>query len=137
MPTVRRDAQTQIADGGSYAGGTLRKNAKVTTTDNTATVILSIPVAVGDVFSVLGQVDGKLGAATGASVTFVSGAARRQSAGNVALIGTPTATIQEDATNAPAASWVANTTDQTLELKVTGNTSETWIWEGTFFITKL
>jgi len=135
--TVYRDTQIQIADGGSYAGGTTRKNVKITTTDNTATVILSIPVAEGEVYSVMGQIVGKLGSATGASCTFVSGAARRQASGNVALIGTPTATVQEDASNAPGASWNANTSAQTLELKVTGNNSETWTWEGAVFITKL
>lgn len=121
---------------GSFSTGTVEVNRKVTTTDATATVIYSIPVAVGEAVQVSGFLLGRKSDATAAIGCNFSGEARRQSAGNVTVVGTPLATIRESTANTDV-TWVANTTDQTLELKVTGIAAETWVWEAHILATKI
>lgn len=125
-------------DTGSTKTGTEKYSKRMSTADATATVILSVPVAVGDAVLVHGTIVGKKSDATAAIMQFINGGARRQSAGNVALVGTPSVTIvQEDSGGTPAVTFVANTTAQTLEIKVAGIAAETWSWEGNFEVTKI
>lgn len=133
---TNRDSSVQWASAGSFKTGTINRNKKLTTTDATATVIESFPVAVGDVIQISGYLAGGKSDATAALDCNFAGGARRQSAGNVTLVGTPLATVREDSTGAPTVAFNANTTTQELEIKVTGIAAETWNWEGTFFITK-
>lgn len=115
---------------GSLNGGTVRGAGKVTTTDATATVIYSTPaVAVGEAIIVKASVIGKKSDGTAAAVNFVWGGFRRQSAGNITLVGALTGTAQEDSAGTPVITIAVNTTAQTAEVKVTGIAAETWLWE--------
>jgi hypothetical protein len=114
---------------GSYKDGISSFNAILTTTDATAAVIASIPVAIGDclVIEVI-TVGMKSDATAGHAGRAIQGF-RRQSAGNVTTVGTATITTIEDSASAPVVSFNANTTSQTAEIKVAGVASETWRWE--------
>ncbi len=128
-------------DTGSTKTGTEKYSKRMSTADATATVILSVPVAVGDAVLITGSIVGKKSDATAAIMQQITGGARRQSANNVVLVGTPAVTgatmVQEDSGGTPAVTYVANTTAQTLEIKVAGIAAETWSWEGNFEVTKI
>ena len=139
--SVHKDKKVYQVSTGSYKTGTEQYNRKIETTNATATVILSIPVAVGDAVLIMGSIIGKKSDTTAAIMQQINGGARRQSAGNVTLVGTPAVTgatmVQEDSGGTPAVTYVANTTDQALEIKVAGIAAETWSWEGNFKVTKI
>ena len=103
-------------------------DAPVTTTDNTATVIASLPLAELEAVAFDALVLGRKSDHSACIVAKISGAARRASGGNVTLIGTPTVTIQESGASTDFA-VAANTTAQTVEFKGTGISAETWVWE--------
>lgn len=130
MPKVLKTDLVQQAPSGSYLTGTVRRNRTLQTTDATATVIdLSQTIAVGQTVMIRGGVVGKKSDGTAAIDAQVSGCARRQSAGNVTLVGTPLVVAREDSAGTPAVTFNANTTSQQLEIKVAGIAAETWQWE--------
>lgn len=136
MTTAIRDDQVNMARSGSYGTGTVRRNKTLTTTDATATVIDASPViAVGQAVMIRGGVVGKKSDGTAAIDVQVSGSARRQSAGNVTLVGTPLVVAREDSAGTPAVTFVANTSAQQLEIKCAGIAAETWNWESNLEIT--
>jgi hypothetical protein len=53
---------------------------------------------------------------------------RRATGGNV-TVGTTNSQLVEDSAGSPLLTLTANTTAQTVEVKVTGVASETWHWE--------
>jgi hypothetical protein len=129
-PFNQNDSRAVVAEGGSYKEGCVEDQRKVATSDATVTVIWrSRPIAVGEAIAVRGFVIGKIDAATSAAYIHVSAAFRRQSAGNVTAVGSPQGTIAEDSAGTPAIVFAANTTDQTVELRVTGIAAESWKWE--------
>lgn len=136
MPTEVRADQILKASSGSYATGTVKRNKTLVTSDATATVIDASPViAVGQAVMIRGGVVGKKSDGTAAIDAQLSGSARRQSAGNVTLVGTPLVVAREDSSGTPAVTFVANTTTQQLEIKVAGIAAETWNWESNLEIT--
>lgn len=121
---------------GSYSTGTVRRNKTLSTADATATVIDASPViAVGQAVMIRGGVVGKKSDGTACIDAQLSGSARRQSAGNVTLVGTPLVVAREDSAGTPAVTFVANTTSQQLEIKCAGIAAETWQWESNLEIT--
>lgn len=136
MPTVNKYDQAQQAASGSFSTGTVTRNKTLTTTDATATVIDASPaIAVGQAVMIRGGVVGKKSDGTATIDAQVSGSARRQSAGNVTLVGTPLVVAREDSAGTPAVTFNANTTSQQLEIKVAGIAAETWQWESNLEIT--
>jgi hypothetical protein len=128
MTTIVRDRVFQ-GPSGSYNGGTAYRNAIVTTSDNTATVIFSSPVvAVGESLVIKALIVGRKSDATAAAGIEKVAVFRRQSAGNITLVGSVQGTTQTDGVT-PAITIAVNTTAQTAEVKVTGITAETWLWE--------
>ena len=124
-----RDDQVQRAASGSYGTGTIRRNKTLQTADATATVIDASPtVAVAQAVMIRGGVVGKKSDGTAVIDAQVSGSARRQSAGNVTVVGTPLVVSRTNGVT-PAVTFNANTTTQQLEIKVAGIAAETWQWE--------
>lgn len=136
MPEVHSDDQIQKGSSGSFSTGTVRRNKILTTSDATATVIDASPaIAVGQAVMIRGGVVGKKSDGTATIDAQVSGSARRQSAGNVTLVGTPLVVAREDSAGTPAVTFNANTTTQQLEVKCAGIAAETWQWESNLEIT--
>jgi len=126
MPTVLEDVSVFKPAGART--GLQQFSGKVSTTDNTATVVASIPIAELESFGFEALVIGRKSDHSARIVAKISGAAGRASGGNVTLVGTPTVTIQESGASTDFA-VSANTTAQTVEFKGTGITAETWYWE--------
>jgi hypothetical protein len=137
MPTVMRGPQTHIGASGSYNGGTVWNAGTLATTDNTATVIWSIPLSELEAVKVSGHIIGIKSDLSAMLDGIFDGGWRRASGGNVTANGTPVATVREDSAGSPTFAWNANTSAQTVELKVTGITAETWHWEFHLRYTKI
>lgn len=126
--TIKGIATLQAASG-SYNGGLKRENKTVATADATTTVIWASPVvAVGEAITVRGMLVGKRTDGTAGTQAIFDAAARRQSAGNVTLVGAATVTIKESNASTNV-TLTANTTNQTLDLSVVGIAAESWVWE--------
>lgn len=130
MVTEYRGKIARVGSSGSYNGGYVSDIAKVSTADDTATVIYSIPVALSTAVSGRALIVGKKSDSTASLATHVTNfSGRRGSSGNVAEAAAETVVTAEDSGGTPAVTVVANTTDQTIEIKVTGISAETWYWE--------
>lgn len=130
MSTRDKGLKRHVGSSGSYNGGQRRDLAVVATSDATATVIYSIPLAEGEAVKVDFDL---LGIKTDLSAALDGngyGAFRRVSGGNVTAVGTPLVTDKrEDSAGSPTFAFNANTSAQTVEIKVTGIASEDWHWE--------
>lgn len=114
---------------GSYNGGRTLDGGTCVTEDATATVIYTIPLAEGEAIKINAEVLGvktDLAAGLGADL---AGEYRRASGGNVTAVGSPSVTVREDSSGAPTVAFNANTSAQTVEIKVTGIAAEDWRWE--------
>lgn len=98
------------------------------TADAVAKVLASIPVAVGDCVTVSATFAARRDDATAGAGRVVSGTWRRQSAGNVTLVGALVGATQTDGTT-PVCNLVANTTTQTVDISITGIAAQNWVWE--------
>lgn len=109
--------------------GLVPVEGRVQTADATATVVLSFPVAEGEAIKINAQVLGAQSDYSDAVGSDVEIVARRAASGNVTVVGTPGNRILESDADTNV-TIVANTTDQTVEIKVTGGAAdETWNWE--------
>lgn len=136
MASVIKDVVRHQAAGGSLSTGTSKYEADpITTADATATVIVSIPVAeleaIGAVVSILGR-KSDYSDATFCTTEFC---ASRASAGNVTVRGTSAIRVIESnaSTNVTV---TANTSAQTVEVKVVGIIAESWKWEAHVEVTR-
>ena len=107
--------------------GLVPKYGSVQTTDNTATVILAFPLSEGESIKIDASLAGSQSDLSDATSSNLEIVAVRASAGNVTVKGTSGNRIIESAASTDV-TIVANTTDQQVEIKVTGITSETWNW---------
>lgn len=132
MPTVLADVS--IFKPARSRTGSIQIFNRVVTTDTTTTEIINIPVAVGEAVAFQGLLVGVQSDYSDQIVAHIWGGARRASAGNVTLTGTPSVTILESAAGTNA-TVTADTTNQTVDINVIGIASETWTWEffGTYF----
>jgi len=107
---------------------------RFTTSGNTISTAASFPLDELQAMTLTAQVQGyKSDFTAGAWVTCKYGA-RRAAAGNITAIGSVvTDTLQEDSGGTPAITLDVDTTSQTMRLRVTGITAETWYWKA--FIT--
>lgn len=112
----------------SYDGWDVRIPADITTTDATQTTIESVAVAEDQAVVIRAEVVGAIDTYASAIGISVWGVFRRASAGNVTLVGSLQGTAQEDDADTPAITLTANTTNQTVDVNVTGIASETWTW---------
>ncbi|TXH14434.1 MAG: hypothetical protein E6R03_09225 [Hyphomicrobiaceae bacterium] len=122
---------------GANGDGTTHINAAVTTTDATVTVIASIPVAQLEGCTVEALVTGFKSDFTAGIFRHLACGFRRASAGNVTAIGAASGADVEDSAGTPAVTIAANTTAQTVELRVTGIVAETYKWEAHISYTKV
>lgn len=99
----------------------------LSTSDGTTTAMYSISVNEGESYTVKAQVIGQRQNNDTAGNN-VWGVFKRVNAGNVALVGSVQGTTQEDSSGSPAITWGANTTAQTIELQITGVSSQNWNW---------
>lgn len=102
--------------------------ASVTTTDATVTDIATIAVAELTAYTVTVRVIGTksdYAASIGGTLT---GTFRRATGGNVTAVGSVTAVLNEDSASAPTFTMAADTTNQTIDIRVTGVAAETWSW---------
>ncbi|MBX3081726.1 MAG: hypothetical protein KF716_08820 [Anaerolineae bacterium] len=99
----------------------------LTTTDNTVTTLLSVPVAEARAVTISGYVTGVQadgGAAIGGSYLVT---ARRATGGDVTIVGTASISMQEDhGGGTPAVTIDADTATQTVRVRVQGD--GTWYW---------
>jgi hypothetical protein len=105
-----------------------RGKATVQTTNNTATTLTSIAVAEDEAVTVTAIVTGAIGdysAAIGGTLMIV---ARRAAGGNVTAVGSVTADVEEDSGSSPTFTADVDTGAQTVRVRVTGVTAETWNW---------
>lgn len=110
--------------------GLIVDTAFTSTTNATATTILSIPVALLSMVNVTARVCGLRSDATEAIRAIVNSGFRRAGAGNVTEIGADTAVAStEDSAGTPTITLVANTTTQAVDVVVTGEASKTIHWE--------
>lgn len=103
-------------------------SAVLQTTNATVTEIAAISLAEGEAITVFGLVTGSksdLSAAIGGNFTATF---RRAAAGNVTIVGSATYNSQEDSSGTPAFTVVADTTAQTVSIRVAGIAAETWNW---------
>lgn len=116
----------------------IKRQNGVTTTDATATTILSIPLAEGEAVMVCARVLMNRSTAAEGAYFNVEAAFRRASAGNVTQISTTGALVsKEDSSGSPSVAFNANTTSQTVELKVTGEAAKTFYWLANYEYSKL
>lgn len=111
---------------GYTSSGALEKTFVVSTTDNTATIIASIPVPSGYAISVRFHVLGMQDDMTDAS-TYTGICCATNNAGTSALKGTALYQVVESNASCDCAAVINDTTD-TIDIKVTGITSENYAW---------
>jgi hypothetical protein len=102
-----------------------------TTEDNAATVIAKIPLQQGEAVRVKAETIALRSTGAESLRGNVEAGLRRPlgSPGNVVVIGTNTSTFQNDSAGTPTLTIVANTTDQTADIVVTGETSKIFLWD--------
>lgn len=112
-----------------YDGSDLKYiSAAITTTDNTATALITIPVASGKSVHGIFLVGGKQDDETDATSALVI-AAGTNNGGTTAVKGTQSVTIVESASSTDV-TLVADNSADTIVLKATGISSENWLWTG-------
>lgn len=111
----------------------LPRSASVTTTNATATDIATVAVAELQAVTITAEVLGTKSDFTLACGGTITGAFRRASGGNVTVAGTPLAVVSADA-GFPAVPFdlVADTGNQTVDIRVTGIASTTINWKVTY-----
>lgn len=112
-----------------YAGsGTIERTIAATTTDATATVVLATAVPTSGCVGVQVFASAKrVGANADGLVAAIYNAATNN-AGTVALVGSTGGSNVENSAGAPAVTIVANNTNDTIDVTVTGISAETWAW---------
>ncbi len=103
----------------------ISQTAAVQTTNNSVTDIATISVAEGETVIVTAFVVGNNSGTEGYWGRHVQGF-RRAAAGNVTAIGAVSSNAAEDSSGAPSSTMAADTTAQTVDIRVTGETAKTW-----------
>lgn len=129
------EGQTEISDSAfqyDLRGPAIayQRIANLQTTDDTPTVPDggSVDVAEGDTVYVKAIVTGAINDLSAALTAVVQGGYRRATGGNVTLIGSLDSVLNEDSGSSPTVTLTANTSDQTVDVTITGVAAETWNW---------
>ena len=95
-----------------------------------------VAVAEGEAVVLTGHLIGCQDDESNAVSAHFEACARRAAAGNVTLVGTPAVRVLEDDTNTNV-TVNADTTAQTLDVRVVGIAAENWRWEASYSYTKV
>lgn len=138
--SVANDEVALRAQGGRrYSGltsqaknaGYIEKQATVLTTDATVTDLFTLALAEGEAVTIEVMMTGvrsTLAAAVGGVLRAVF---RRAAAGSVTLVGAVDGTVQSDTGGAHTFTLAADTTAQTVDVRVTGAAGQSWAWLAT------
>lgn len=134
MTTVAKDLRVfaggvkETGGQGAGADGHEAAMASGSTTNNTATVLAAIPV--GEDELVIVRAFGGALRDTGAEALWTDAVLgfRRDGSGNVTAVGSVNTRTANDSSGTPTITLVANTTDQTVDVTVTGETSKNFEW---------
>lgn len=110
--------------------------ATTTTTDDTETTALSVAVAEAEAVLLKAQVTALRDDYSEMYWATLNAGARRASAGNVTLVGTPTVDSDNDSSGTPAVTADVDTGSQTLRVRVTGESSKNFIWTVHYMLTR-
>lgn len=102
--------------------------AGIQTSNDTQTDIATISLAEGEMLWVKALVGGAKSNHTEALGGEIFACARRQSGGNVTLLGSNITNIIEDSAGSPSIDIVADTGNQTVDIRVTGIAATTYNW---------
>lgn len=123
------DVQVFKMNTDSKSSGKVIKTFSGTTTNDTATVIYAHPLGELAGVTMLVSVIGLKTDATEMIRAVVSSGFRRAAAGNVTEVSTDTAVASaEDSSGTPTVTLVANTSNQTVDVTITGETSKNINW---------
>jgi len=102
--------------------------ASATTTDTTVTTLASTAVGVGQIVTIRGIVTAlRDDASEGVGGSFLA-VGRRGTSGDVALVGSVDVSVKEDSSGSPSFTVDADSATQTIRVRVTGETSKTFVW---------
>ena len=104
------------------------EQSAIQTTDATTTDIATINLSTGEMVWIKAYVGGAKSDHSEAIGVEIFACARRQSAGNVVLLGANVSNIIEDSTGSPTVAIVADTGNQTIDIRVTGIAATTYNW---------
>lgn len=112
----------------AYTGGWVDGAVQTTTSDGNAKTIEEIKLAEGQALTIEAIITGTKDDYSASLGVVLSATFRRASGGNVTLVGAVQGTVQEDSASAPTATIAADTTEQAVDINVTGVASENWNW---------
>lgn len=101
---------------------------EASTANNTATVVKAIPVAEGEMVIVRAFGTAVKDDVADTLWTDAVQGFKRAASGNVAAVSTINARTANDSAGAPSITFVANTTDQTVDVTVTGENTKDYEW---------
>lgn len=120
---------THKSHGSAFGKGRIQKTFYQATTDATATTVYAHPLSeLSGVKIKASAIVVKSDGAEGSRLETDSGFIRA-TAGNVTILGTNTSTSGKVSTGTPTLTIVANTSDQTCDVKVTGEASKNFKWQ--------
>ena len=129
--TLHRDEKTfaSYADVGVKGKGVYSYQVSAETDGNAATIVSKVPVA--ELEGVLVRVSGLAVRTNGSEIlrSDVKASFRRAAAGNVTLGGAATTVAANDSSGTPTITIVANATDQTADIVVTGEAAKEFVWD--------
>lgn len=125
--TVHRDTQEYKTHLGT-GSGLIKRQLKALTANATPVIVAKIPVAEARASHV--KVLGVAKRDTGAEVlrTDIQNAYFRIAAGNVTQVGAATSVTANNSSGTPTVTLVANTTDQTVDVTITGEAAKNFEW---------
>ena len=125
--TIHRDIQEYKTHGGT-GSGLLKRQVRLATTDATVTVAFKISLAELEAAHV--KVIGLAKRDTAAEVlrTDIQNAYGRAAAGNVTQVAAATSVTANNSSGTPTVTLVANTSDQTVDVTVTGEAAKNFSW---------
>jgi hypothetical protein len=110
----------------------IQLQASVQTTDDTETTIASILCNEEEMVTIQGVINGISSDWDEAIAASFLAAARRDTAGDIVLVGTPAFQIVEDSMGAPSVDIDVDIGTQTIRLRVTGEAAITYNWVTTY-----
>jgi hypothetical protein len=125
--TIREDVQ-ELRSHGAAGAGVLKYQVKASTANATPVVVKKIPVA--ELSGVYVRVQGAAVRPEGTEMirTDIVTGCRRAAAGNVTQLAAATSVTANDSSGTPTITLVANTTDQTVDVTITGEAAKTFKW---------
>lgn len=109
----------------------------ITTTDATTTTAMAIPVTEKTVLHLNLQGVGTRDDQTDSLFIFEQSGWRRATGGNVAAFGTANRYESHDSAGMPTVTVSADTSNQTIDINVTGIAAQDWTWYMTVEITEI